>query len=128
MAAEPSNEKERAQDLRINLERLIVQVETAVLKATPRTDWQDGYVAACRHFRQIAARRNSAARGCVMVFEVMRSRDTMDEWRVEAIDAAGDGQVYVAIFSGPCARDRAEEYAAFKNAGEAALRTESSQP
>jgi hypothetical protein len=38
-----------------------------------------------------------------------------DEYRVEAINYAGDGEVYVAIFAGPKAKVRAEEYAAFKN-------------
>lgn len=50
-------------------------------------------------------------------YEVVRSRDAVedDEYRVEAIDYDHDGQVYVAIFSGPNARKRAEEYAKFKN-------------
>ena len=54
-----------------------------------------------------------------MVFEVTKSRNTVDEWRVEAIDSDEDGEAYVAIFSGPQGRQRAEEYAQFKNAGEA---------
>ncbi len=40
---------------------------------------------------------------------------TGTEWRVEAIDYENEGVCYVAIFSGPLARERAEEYAAFKN-------------
>ena len=49
-------------------------------------------------------------------YEVIRSRDAVadDEYRVEAIDYDHDGQVYVAIFYGPDAKERAEEYAAFK--------------
>jgi hypothetical protein len=43
-------------------------------------------------------------------------QDTMhpEEWRVECIDAKS-GDVFVAIFSGPVAEERAREYAAFKN-------------
>ncbi len=37
------------------------------------------------------------------------------EWRVEAIDYESEGEVYVAIFTGPKARERADEYARFKN-------------
>lgn len=47
-------------------------------------------------------------------FELMESREVPGEWRVEAIDSA-DGQVYVAIFSGPYAQKRAQEYARWKN-------------
>lgn len=49
--------------------------------------------------------------------EVIQSVNTLDEWRVEGIDYDRDSQVYVAIFSGPQAKERAEEYAAFKNRG-----------
>ncbi len=38
------------------------------------------------------------------------------EWRVEAIDYESEGEVYVAIFSGPGADARAREYARFKEA------------
>ena len=50
-------------------------------------------------------------------YEVVRSRDAIadSEYRVEAIAYDHDGQVYVTIFSGPDARERAEEYAKFKN-------------
>jgi hypothetical protein len=44
-------------------------------------------------------------------YEVAPSRDVRDEWRVEAINFDGDGEVYVTIFSGPNAKERAEEYA-----------------
>lgn len=49
-------------------------------------------------------------------YEVVRSNPTPDEYRVEAIDYEDEGKAYVAIFSGPSARERAEEYAALKNA------------
>ena len=50
-------------------------------------------------------------------YEIVRSVSAVeeDEYRVEAIDYDDDGQVYVAIFSGPKAKERAEEYANFKN-------------
>ena len=46
-------------------------------------------------------------------YEVVQDRNSAEEWRVEAIDYENDGQVYVAIFSGPSAKTRAEEYARF---------------
>ena len=49
-------------------------------------------------------------------YEVARSTQDPDEWRVEAIDYDDEGQVYVAIFAGPEAEDRAREYAKFKSA------------
>jgi hypothetical protein len=54
-----------------------------------------------------------------MTFEVAKSRNVADEWRVEGIDFDSDGETYVTLFSGPLARERAEEYAAWKNEGEA---------
>ena len=50
-----------------------------------------------------------------MTFEVARSRGMQDEWRVEAINEQGEGEIYIALFSGPEAQSRAEEYAAWKN-------------
>ena len=49
-----------------------------------------------------------------MDWEVIEDRQHPGHWRVEAINHEGDGEVYVAIFSGPGARERAEEYAAWK--------------
>jgi hypothetical protein len=37
-------------------------------------------------------------------------------WAVEAIDMDTDGDIHATLFSGPEARDRAEEYAAAKYA------------
>lgn len=51
-----------------------------------------------------------------MRYEVMMSRGTVDEWRVEATDYEHDGEVFVTIFSGPDAKRRAREYAGWKNA------------
>lgn len=50
-------------------------------------------------------------------YEAQASRDDATEWVVEAINYDGDGEIYVARFSGPIARERAEEYAAWKNGG-----------
>lgn len=36
------------------------------------------------------------------------------EWVVEAINEEGDGEIYVTAFSGPEARQRADEYVAWK--------------
>ena len=48
-----------------------------------------------------------------MNHEVAQSKGQQDEWRVEAIDS--EGRVFVAIFSGPAAKERATEYATWKN-------------
>jgi hypothetical protein len=40
------------------------------------------------------------------------------DWRVEGRDHENEGQVYVAIFSGPQARERAKEYADWKSSKE----------
>ena len=50
-----------------------------------------------------------------LTYEVIASHNVPDEYRVEAIDYENEGIVYVAIFSGPEAENRAKEYAAFKN-------------
>ena len=54
-----------------------------------------------------------------LVFEVVESRNSVNgsEYAVEAINYSGDGEVYVALFSGPKAKKRAEEYAQWKNTG-----------
>ncbi len=48
-------------------------------------------------------------------YEVAKSRDVRDEYVVEGIDYENDGQIYGALFNGPQAKERAEEYARFKN-------------
>ena len=54
-------------------------------------------------------------------YEVFRSEDSVDDdrYHVAAIDEQSEGEIYVASFSGPDARSRAEEYARFKNGLEA---------
>jgi hypothetical protein len=47
-------------------------------------------------------------------YELAESDGYSGEWRVEAIGP--DGEVYVSIFSGPKAKERAAEYAEWKNA------------
>ena len=46
--------------------------------------------------------------------EIIERRDAPNTWGVEAIDRAGDGDIYMAIFSGPYAQARAVEYASTK--------------
>lgn len=50
-----------------------------------------------------------------MNYEVTADRRSTGAWRVEGIDFENEGIVYVAIFSGPNAQERAEEYARWKN-------------
>jgi len=51
----------------------------------------------------------------VMEWKCLEDKRSAGDWRVEAIDFDDEGKVYVAIFSGPSAQARAEEYAEFKN-------------
>lgn len=48
-----------------------------------------------------------------MSYEVVESRQYSGHWHVEAVD--DDGAVFVVVFSGPKAKDRAHEYASWKN-------------
>lgn len=56
----------------------------------------------------------SMATATALEYEVAQDRNNPAAWRVEAIDYDGDGAIYVAVFTGPEAKQRAEEYAAFK--------------
>jgi hypothetical protein len=49
----------------------------------------------------------------VVKYEVAESSRYSGHWHVEAIDE--QGKIYVAIFSGPEAQERAAEYADWKN-------------
>jgi hypothetical protein len=51
-----------------------------------------------------------------MIYEVAQDWIYPQDWRVEAINHDGEGEVYIAIFSGPDAQARAEAYATWKNA------------
>jgi len=46
--------------------------------------------------------------------EVVERKDSPEDWGVEAINDDGDGEVFMAIFSGPQARERALEYKSWK--------------
>ena len=48
-------------------------------------------------------------------YEVAADMLNVGDYRVEAIDSDSDGEVYIAIFTGPEAKTRAEEYANWKN-------------
>jgi hypothetical protein len=47
-------------------------------------------------------------------YSSIQDKEFQEEWRVEALDMRS-GDVFVAVFSGPLAKDRANEYADFKN-------------
>ena len=54
-----------------------------------------------------------------MEYEVVEDRHEIGAWRVEATEfgpplGTGDGEIYVAVFSGPNAEARAREYAIWK--------------
>lgn len=54
-------------------------------------------------------------------YETIEDNRHPGDYRVEAIDTEGDGEVYVAIFTGPDAQKRAQEYADWKNASQRRL-------
>jgi hypothetical protein len=47
-------------------------------------------------------------------FEAFQDTDDLSNWRVEGIDSKA-GDVYIAVFAGPLAKQRATEYSVFKN-------------
>jgi hypothetical protein len=47
-------------------------------------------------------------------YEAFQDTDDLSNWRVEGIDSKA-GDVYIAIFAGPHAKQRATEYSYFKN-------------
>ena len=57
----------------------------------------------------------STASSTRVAYEMVKSENVPDEYRVEGIDYEREGVVYVALFSGPDAEQRAREYARFKN-------------
>jgi len=58
---------------------------------------------------------NQPQKGRTMNYEAIADRVTLNQWRVEAINHAGEGECFVTIFSGPDAEIRAKEYATWKN-------------
>lgn len=52
-------------------------------------------------------------------WEVVESRQCPGVWHVEAIDDAGEGEIRMAVFSGPDAEGRARQYAAWTKQFEA---------
>ena len=47
------------------------------------------------------------------MYEVIESRSFPGHWHAESVDS--EGRVFVAVFSGPNAMERAAEYADWKN-------------
>jgi len=69
----------------------------------------------------IAENTDSDGQEKPMEWTCFEDKQNPGDWRVEAIDYENEGAVYVTIFSGPDTRERAEEYAAIKNAEEKRL-------
>lgn len=59
-----------------------------------------------------------------MEYVVVEDRHKPGWWRVEAIDFGSEGQCYLTIFVGLRAKERAEEYAEWKNQQEAIIAAE----
>jgi hypothetical protein len=60
-------------------------------------------------------------REIIMEWKCFEDKRIPGQWRVEGLDFEDEGNVYVTIFAGPEAQDRAEEYAALKNGQESRL-------
>jgi hypothetical protein len=50
-----------------------------------------------------------------MKYEVKPSKEHGDQYLAVAVNEANHNEMFSALFSGPQARERAEEYAAWKN-------------
>ena len=50
----------------------------------------------------------------VVEYQITRNRTFPNVWHVEATDKEGKGEVYSVLFSGPYAKERAEEYVRWK--------------
>jgi hypothetical protein len=50
-------------------------------------------------------------------YEVVEAKGFPGQWNVEAIDCDRDGQIYVAMFTGPDSHRRAVEYGNWMNSG-----------
>jgi len=57
-------------------------------------------------------------------YETIEDKLQPGDYRVEAIDAEGGGEVYIAIFVGPDAEARANEYAEWKNSDSCSFKEE----
>ena len=51
-----------------------------------------------------------------VTYRVFESQDFPGDWVAGAADRAHEGAIYTVVFIGPAAQERAEEYAAWKNA------------
>ena len=49
------------------------------------------------------------------MYEVKPSHECHGDWIASAVNDEGDGEIYLVFFSGPNAKERAEEYAAWKD-------------
>jgi hypothetical protein len=51
----------------------------------------------------------------MLEYEVGESVDHQGHYSAEAVNYAGDGEIYTTVFLGPRSRERAEEYARWQN-------------
>lgn len=68
-----------------------------------------------RFFAAAPAESTEILGGNTMEYQVVADKLTRGDWRVEAINHAGEGECFVTIFSGPDSETRAKEYASWKN-------------
>lgn len=62
----------------------------------------------------------------VTEYEAFADKTGTSDWRVEAFGSSGE--CYVAIFCGPCAQKRAENYARWMNAGSPSNNNSAKEP
>ena len=51
-------------------------------------------------------------------YEIHAPSGVGDGWHVETVDYQSEGELYVAVFYGSLAKERAEEYATWKSRGQ----------
>lgn len=101
---------EKARDERNRLAREASDGERAAIYKTAA--YQAGGLA--NDIRALRTPAGEQKRGNSMKYEIGEDRIHSGHWRVEAIDHESEGECYVTIFSGPLARERASEYAGWK--------------
>ena len=50
-----------------------------------------------------------------MKYEVQEAQESLGNYLAFAVNEESEGEIYLALFSGPEAKQRAEEYASWKN-------------
>ena len=99
------------------LERLSRECKFKFAYGDYRQGFNDGVDRLLSRLREVQSLEEKKGGKKMGMIEYAVAKDTWltGDYRVEAIDAQRDGEVYLAIFTGPDAEARAREYANWKN-------------